>query len=693
MRAPRSLTVLLLSTIGLLAVAAGAAPKPQSPPVDEEATEFQTRTGVAPREMMSRYLLARVEAARQQWEADYEARTTPEQITAHRERLKAMFVERIGGLPERTPLEPRIVDRLARDGYRVEKIVFESQPRHHVTAALFLPSVERYAPPYPGILVPCGHSANGKALAVYQRACALAARNGMAALIFDPIDQGERHQCLDAQGRPRTAGTQGHNMIGVGSILLGRNTARFEIWDGMRGIDYLQSRDDIDPGRIGCMGNSGGGTQTAYLMALDDRIVAASPSCYICGLYGRLVGTGGAQDAEQNIHGQLAWGMDHADYCLMRAPRPTLLCTATRDFFDIDDAWSTFRRAKRLYTRLGFGERLSLVEAPGAHGYSLLLREAAVRWMARWLLGRDEAITEPPGLEVLTEEEIRCTEGGEVMLLEGARSVYDLNRDHEAELAGQRHRRWNTAPREENLESVRRIAGIRALEDLLDPELVVLGSEERDGYRVERLCFEPEPGIWLPALLFVPDGAPAGNPVLYVHEEGKGADAGPRGPIEELLRAGHVVLAVDLRGNGLTQQVGQRYFTPSLFGGDGQDVYVAYLLGRSYVGMRAEDLLVCARWLGREGAPVRLTAVGELAIPALHAAAVEPELFAAVRLVQPLVSWSNVVELGFSHHRLSNTVHGALTAYDLPDLARSLGDKVVLEGPRDALGEPVTDGR
>ena len=87
----------------------------------------------------------------------------------------------------------------------------------------------------------------------------------------------------------------------------GSNTARFEIWDGMRAIDYLQSRPEIDPQRIGCTGNSGGGTQTSYLMALDDRIHAAAPSCYITSLP-RLLATIGPQDSEQHLFGQLAVG-------------------------------------------------------------------------------------------------------------------------------------------------------------------------------------------------------------------------------------------------------------------------------------------------------------------------------------------------------------------------------------------------
>ncbi len=646
----------------------------------------------APREMMNRYLLGQVAEAQQAWLQAYESRTSPEQIAAYQERLRKEFIRRIGGFPKRTPLNARVVGVLQRRGYRVEKIIFESQPKHYVTAALFLPDPKRFPPPYPGVAVPCGHSNDAKGYRAYAGVSALLASNGLAAMVFDPIDQGERHQWRDPDGKFPIWGTAGHNMIGVGSILLGRNTARFEIWDGMRAIDYLQSRKEVDPRRIGCTGISGGGTQTSYLMALDPRIEAAAPGCYICGLFGRLLKTNGAQDAEQNIFGQLTLGMDHADYCMMRAPRPTLLLTATHDFFNIEDAWSSFRMAKRLFGRLGYPERMDLAETDAKHGFSKQLREASTRWMLRWLAGRDEAVFEPDDLDVPSKADLQCTPEGEVMLLDGARSVYDLNRDYAHELLQRRKRLWAETPQAELLRRVAAIAGVRPASELPEPKVTTVGTIRREGYRIDKLVFAPEEGIWLPALCFVPERSKPSGGVIYVHEDGKAADAAPGGPIEELVRSGNTVLAVDLRGTGETQRLGQRYFRPQWHGPDGQDYYIAYLLGRSYVGMRAEDLIVCARWLRhhRLGAdePLQVVAVGYLGSSALHAAVLEPELFTAVKLVRPLVSWTNVVELGFTKNRLVNTVHGALEVYDLPDLVRVLGKRVTVEDPRDALGRP-----
>jgi hypothetical protein len=476
-------------------------------------------------------------------------------------------------------------------------------------------------------------------------------------------------------------------MIAVGSILLGRNTATFEVWDGMRGIDYLQSRPEVDPKRIGCTGNSGGGTQTSYLMALDDRIIAASPSCYITN-FDRLLNTLGGQDAEQNIYAQLEFGMDHADYLMMRAPTPILICAATKDFFDIGGTWTSFRYAKRLYTSLGFAERIDLLENDAGHNYNRQAREGVVRWMSRWLRGKDEPITEPD-VKPITDKEMQCTPDGQVMLLKGARSVYDLNREYEENLIEQRNKLWKTTERAELLSRVCKIAGIRRLSELPNPKVEKVGIIERDGYHIEKMIIKPEEGIYVTALMFVPSQETKKSAVLYLHEKDKATNAEPGGPIEKLVKTGRLVMAVDVRGVGETHGVGQRYFMP-YFGTDGQDFYIAYVLGRSYVGMRAEDVLVCARLLQQnQSGSLSLVAIGHVGIPALHAAALESDLFDSVKLIRPLVSWSNVVEMGKSQDQLVNTVHGALTLYDLPNLAATLEDKLTIEEPLNALGKPI----
>ena len=645
--------------------------------------------GAAPRDMMHRYLMRLTCAAADRRDALYEKLKTAEEMSAYQRRMRHFFLDQLGEFPQRTPLCARITGRQARDGYRIEKVIFESQPRHYVTAILYLPESR---PPYPGVLVPCGHSANGKARDLYQRMPILLAKCGMAALCYDPIDQGERHQLLRSDGKPQaTASTLGHSLLGVGSILLGRNTATFRIWEGMRAIDYLQSRAEIDPRRIGCTGISGGGTLTSYLMALDDRIVAAAPGCYLTTMR-RLMETIGAQDAEQNIHAQIAFGMDHADYLLARAPQPILMMTATRDYFDISGSWAAFRQAKRWYSRLGFAERVDLFETDGPHGFPSPMRVASARWMSRWLLGHDDAITELES-PVARDEELRCTPRGEVMLIPGARNTYDLNIAMEERLAESRRALWRRADKPQMLAQVRRIAGIAKLDDLPRPQWEKTATLRRPGYRIDKLILRPEPGIVIPGLAFVPD-QPSGLRHLYLHAAGKQRDAGPGGPIEKMVRARQMVLAVDLRGLGETAAASKVSYS-DYFGPDWQDMFLAYMLDRSYLAMRVEDILVCAQFLagyGRSGGTksVSVTGIGRVGAAVLHAAAMEPELFDSVCLRQCLDSWSGVVHTPMARNQLVNVVHGALRVYDLPDLAATLpAGKLRFEEPLDAMEQPL----
>jgi hypothetical protein len=514
----------------------------------------------------------------------------------------------------------------------------------------------------------------------------------MAALCYDPIGQGERSQVLDASGQPKFSSVLEHTLVGVDCILLGTNTARYRIWDGMRGLDYLLSRDDIDPNRIGCTGNSGGGTLTSYIMALDQRVYCAAPSCYLTSLVSLIDGIG-PQDAEQNIYSQVAHGMEHADYIMMRAPLPTLICAATKDFFDIKATWHTFRRAKRFYNRMGFAERVDLIETDAKHGFSTRLRIGAVRWMRRWLLNIDDAVTEP-NFPVMSKEDLQCASRGQVLLMPNSRSVFDLNVELEEMLANQRRKFWDTTPKAEALQKVREITGIRKLEQLPLSKVEKVGTVQYESYSIDKIVLQTEKGIYLPALIFKPS-KPVQEAYLYLHGQGKHIDAGANGPIQKLVLGGNLVLAVDLRGIGETEgTTTHKAFIP-LFGPDWQDFFRAYLLGKSYLGMRTEDILVCTRFLSdyygdQETCRVHLIGIGEAGPPVLHAAAMEPDLFASIRLERSLVSWSNVVRTPVTINQLINVIHGALRIYDLPDLQASIpAEKIIVVEPKKADGTPV----
>ncbi len=493
-------------------------------------------------------------------------------------------------------------------------------------------------------------------------------------------------------------------LLAASSIPLGRSAGTYRVWDGIRSLDYLVSRKDIDPDRLGLTGSSGGGLVTSHLMALDERIACAAPSCHITHVR-EMLETQGPGDSEHQVYGEITQGLGHADYLMIRAPKPTLICAATRDeIFDISGSWRSLREAKRFYGRLGYPERVDLVEADVVHGFFRPLREGMARWMRRWLIGLDDAVSETDS-PLLSEEErildefvvaqgedysefnrvhlstIRCSPQGQVLLMEEARSVFDFNREQEKELALRRQDYWKRTPRQQVLREVRRLAGIRPLDQLSPPKVEKVGSLRRKGYDIHKLILRPETGIWLPALRFVPKTG-GQDLVLYLHGQGKQIDAKPGGPIERLVSAGREVLAVDLRGVGETEHPKGKWGYGPLFGHDWEDFYVAYMLGRSYLGMRVEDALVCARYLADSppqgaAAKVHLVGIGETGPAALHAAALEPDLFASLELRRSLVSWSNLVETEVSVNQLVNTVHGALGKYDLPDLLRTLPEEKV----------------
>jgi hypothetical protein len=194
-------------------------------------------------------------------------------------------------------------------------------------------------------------------------------------------------------------------------------------------------------------------------------------------------------------------------------------------------------------------------------------------------------------------------------------------------------------------------------------------------------------------LRFVPD-KPAEKTCLYLHGRGKHVDALPGGAIERMVRAGTEVLAVDLRGFGETEMYPWRSGPAEVTGNNGTEFFVAYMLGESLVGMRASDAIVSAELLARNGdgkrRSVELVALDEAAIPALHAAAVRPELFSRVRLVRSIPSWEEVLAVEVPKRQLENVIHGALRHYDLPDLVELIGEeKVEFHDPQSAAGEPL----
>ena len=503
-------------------------------------------------------------------------------------------------------------------------------------------------------------------------------------LSYDPIGQGERVQLLSSVfGHTRVVrSTTEHTLAGVQCLLLGHNFMRHRLWDGMRALDYLISRAEVDAGRIGCTGNSGGGTMTAHLAALDDRIQVAVPSCYITS-WRELLTTIGPQDAEQSSAPILADGIDHGDLILAFAPKPYLIAAAIQDFFDINGTRRTYREIKRIYGVLDAEEVLGLVEADDGHGYTLPRRLASYRWMSRWFRGEKEVIQEPP-IQLELEEDLDCTETGQVATSLGSRTVFALHQEELAEIKAERQP-LESGRLESLQQRVRR--QIERLTQFRHPDQPVklrrFGKVGRSGYHIERIVFESLPDVVTPALLFVPaETDPRRVPTVYVHGGGKSRQAQPGGDIEDLVLSGAVVLALDLFDTGETAGVAPEEQQSEFFRyfGDYNNTMTALLTGNTLIGVRISQVLAAVDILsdlpGVDTSRLSVVGRGQGSLAALHAAVLDNRVKNLV-LESPLLSYESVIEEKLHYRVLEDTIRGVLKHYDVPELAASLAPRRV----------------
>jgi cephalosporin-C deacetylase-like acetyl esterase len=613
------------------------------------------------RKMLPANLMNDADAHLRQRAAAVAGISTLEAVAARRKLVRAKIWESIGGLPERAPLNPRIVGTIDRGDYKIEKIIFESQPQFFVTANLYLPKTG--APPYPAILYPLGHELGGKSHSTWQQMLGSLARRGYVAFAWDPLGQGERKQFFDPDWNDSKffSSTVEHTELGTQCMLIGDAIARYTIWDGIRALDYLLSRPEVDPSRVGATGNSGGGTHTSYLSALDDRIKVAAPSCYITAWH-FLLNTIGPQDGEQVFPGWLNNGMDFPDFIYSFAPKPFLVLSAIRDFFPIGGVRQSFAEAHRVYETLGIGDKLQKVEADDGHGYSKPRRQAAYRWFARWLQSKEDDGVEQD-VPIARAEELWASPTGQVSTSFHGEDVFSLNLKRYEAL----QKNWPAF----TLGKVRELAAIDPGKGDLNAKSY--GTLQRTGYRIEKLTYESEPGILIPVLLYIPDGQSTKRPaILYADGEGKQASAGEA---ERLVHKGFIVLSADLRGMGETRPALDTHDDFFRYFGDYESAETAILLGKTLVGMRAADIergidLLVAR---SDVDSTNLAGIGKgmAAVAMLHAAALDPRI-RKVALENMLVSYDALVTHRIHRKMFEQIVPSALKFYDLPDLASSL---------------------
>ena len=323
-----------------------------------------------------------------------------------RQKIQSIY----GPWPEKTPLNPKITGVVDREAYKIEKVIFESRPQFFVTANLYIPKNRKF--PLPGVVGTCGHSTNGKAAGAYQSFAQGLAVKGYVVLIFDPIGQGERIQYPDEHLHSKVGvGVREHLYAGNQQFLVGEHFSSWRAWDGIRALDYLQTRDEVDPHKIGVTGNSGGGTATTFLCGVEQRWAMAAPSCFVTSFRRNLENELPA-DTEQCPRRTLALGLDHLDYLAAMAPKPVIILAKEKDFFDVRGSEQTYSRLKRLYKLLGAEENLQFFTGPTYHGYSQENREAMYGFFNK-AVGNKENSKEPE-MVMEKDETLYCTPRGQV---------------------------------------------------------------------------------------------------------------------------------------------------------------------------------------------------------------------------------------------------------------------------------------
>ncbi|MCF7973871.1 MAG: prolyl oligopeptidase family serine peptidase [Phycisphaerae bacterium] len=584
-----------------------------------------------------------------------------------------------GPWPEKTPLNARITGIVERDTYRIEKLIFESRPNFLVTANLYIPKGRPF--PVPGVVGTCGHSDNGKASEFYQGFSQGLVRQGYVVLIYDPISQGERLQYADENLKSKVGvGVREHLVAGNQQFLVGESIGAWRAWDGMRALDYLLTRREVDPKHIGVTGNSGGGTMTTWLCGVERRFTMAAPGCFVT-TFRRNLENELPADTEQCPPKALSLGLDHSDFLAAMAPKPVMILAKEKDFFDVRGAEEACARLKHLYGLLGEEANADLFTGPTGHGYSQENREAMYRWFNR-CTGLSDAGAEPT-LVIEKDETLWCTPNGQVCELDSG-PVFDFTRTLSKELAAQRPSNVPAAKLQRLIKSKLKLP-VRVPES--PPDYRILRNWPNRAYPKKRwTCYavQTEPGIQ--SLVYrLSDEQLLGRPprdqgraILYIAHQSSDDELRHETLIRDLMQAepSATLYTCDVRGIGESQPDTcdfNSYRSP--YGSDYFYAIHGIMLDRPYIGRRTSDVLRVIDWLIANGhTDVHLAGKGWGALPATFAAVLSDHV-TRVTLKNTLSAYSDIAESETYAWPLSSLVPNVLDAFDLPDCYRVLQSK------------------
>lgn len=628
------------------------------------------------REMLRAHIVSRglvyMEAAARRRDR---ATVSPAALAAYRSAVRTAVRGFYGDLSAGPAAPPPVVTPVSvfnHPGFRIENVLFETYPGWQVNATVYVPA--DFAPPFPVVIVPVGHS--GKQFANYQLPCQYFARAGYLAICFDPPGQASEKQ----------PGND-HFNDGVRDYLIGQTSSRYFIGDAIRCIDYAAMRGDADLSRgVAMTGVSGGGTTTTFAALLDDRITVIGPSCCVTPLADLDISQCYAGCPETHHIGRYAEGVDEVDLICAAAPIPCLLMAGeTDEIFHIADTRKLADLAAGFYAAAGVAERFAFSVDPGGHAYPLEQARAFTRFMNRWLLndpGRKVPALPDETFAMRPYEELHCHPRTDVNMRTLAVAEADA-------LAATR----NGSP-----EAVRRaVAGLVGVSG----PVAVPEAEVGEPFQVwthdwHAVMLRPEADIELPATLLTARGGEPAPAILHLDDGGRHRLLYRQGPLcaairfLERERPGYNLLTVDLRGWGDTAPAMYPY---EMAGWSGLDRYAAYAtaaLGDPLLAMRVRDALAALAWLRTrpEVAQDRVvvTGSGVGAIVALHVAAIDTEI-AGVVAIDGLSSFRSLIAAEHYGWPAEVFLPHVLRHYDLPELAAAIPAPVHLHHLRDGAGK------
>jgi len=590
----------------------------------------------------------------------------------------------LGACPARGPLNVHTIATHQRDEYSIDTLTFEGVPGSVVTANFYVP-IGR-PEPFPAVAVFSGDAPEGKKQAERQRMGQLFARRGIAALLFDSPGQGERLEYYDSTLRRswvgRTPGVE-RSHLGHPMLLTGNRLTHWMAFEGSRALDFLASRPEIDPKRLGIVGDGASDTLVRIMCCLESRIAAAA---IIADMHDDALL--GGESVESTLPGVLTQGILAPDFLLPFAPRPFLLvrCAAQREVLPHQQ---TVDDLTRVYKMLGKPDRFEAAEERGVKGFAKFTRTRIMEHFAR---GFGMGVERLRDIEAAAEapDTLRCTETGQVGNSLNAQSLFSLHSQIAHALPPPVE-----APSEMGAavalraELRARFAPLLALPEAVQPVACEVESRSNDwGLHVEKGRIVIAEGLYAPYSFYTrppstDSGTRVASPVLLaLHERGVAGVTGASAWMKSIPQAGFHVMAIDVPGVGETRLQAEREenegYDAMLNGPESVWSRRALNAGLNLFGLAVFSVLRTIQYLKTrwdvDKSRIVVSGTGRGALWGLYAAALEKDV-SRVALLRGLSSYKCLAERGRHNHHFSLYLPGCLKSFDIQHVAACIAPR------------------